>query len=135
MAQLDLFTDSRIYRWPCLGPGPGVRRYTGPVGGWWRALPRPVLSGWHEEHTEHGPMLRRHWLHPRPAGRPQQEIDRTTAASLNLDTLRWWAQCVPTIDEPARWGSYCRGEAGSREQAVRDADAALRRMDWVGGEE
>jgi hypothetical protein len=132
-ALLDAIAARYVCRWPCTGPGPHVNRYDDDIGGWWRAMPRPALSGWQ---SGAGDYLRRYWLHPRPADRQDCEVPRAVAASICVDTLRYSLRLLPALDYHGRFGPVYFGEARTPEQAQREIDQMLRDRGWLtGGEE
>ena len=135
-ALLDAINARYVCRWPCTGPGQHVNRYDDDIGGWWRAMPRPALSGWQQEDREHGPVLTRCWLHPRPLDRQDCEADRMVAASINLTTGRYSLRLLSALDYHGRFGPVYFGEARTPEQAQREIDQMLRDRGWLtGGEE
>lgn len=126
MSQGDLFRSQAVYRWPANGPGALTHKTR---GRWWRARSAPVLSAsWVSvpASSQLDERMQLYWLHPSPLTRADNEARRLVAASINVDTCRWWVSWVGMVGRD-NW-PWSRGQSQDIEAAKGDTLGRLFRM-------
>ena len=124
--QADLFRSQAVYQWPANGPG-ALTHQTG--GRWWRARSAPVLSAsWVSvpAEAELDERMQLYWLHPSPLTRADNELRRLVAASINVETCRWWVSWVGMVGRENR--PWSRGQSTDIESAKVDCLARIMRV-------